>query len=123
MKHSLDKKQKHTTICIYPLGVWVYSSMRKVFFMNKLFTGLLVVCTSIVLSGAAFACECGCNCGCDCGKNCNCKQECADDCTCGCKEGKTCECAKQGCECKTQNCGCSKKHVFKIFRKSKCECK
>lgn len=84
--------------------------------MNKLFTGLLVVCASIVLSGAAFACECGCNCGCDCGKNCNCKQECADDCTCGCKEGKTCE-------CKTQNFSCSKKHVFKIFRESKCECK
>lgn len=80
--------------------------------MNKLFTGLLVLCASVVLSGAVFACDCGCNCT----KDCQCKQECASDCTCGCQEGKTCECQKQ-------TCNCGKKRVFKFFRKSKCECK
>ena len=91
--------------------------------MNKLFTGLLVLCASVILSGTVFACDCGCNCGCDCGNNCKCKQECSNDCTCGCQENKACECQNKICDCKKQNCNANKKRVFKFFRKSNCECK
>lgn len=115
---------KNKNVLLYTRTPWGYSiEKRKAVYMNKLLTSLLVLSASVVLSGAVFACDCGCNCGCDCGENCKCKQECSSDCTCGCKEGKSCECAKQGCECKKETCGCNKKHVFKIFRKSKCECK
>ena len=102
--------------CLFSLKI---QKQGKVVLMNKLFTGLLVLCASVVLSGAVFACDCGCNCA----KDCQCKQECASDCTCGCQEGKTCECQKQGCECQKQTCNCCKTKVFKFFRKSKCECK
>ena len=82
--------------------------------MKKLLSSLLVFGAFIALTSSAFACNCGDNC--KCANDCKCNQKCTQDCNCGCKEGKTCDCQKQ-------NCNCAQTHKFRLFKKSKCECK
>lgn len=86
--------------------------------MKKLLISLLILGTTIALSGSAFACDIQCSCG----DNCKCKQECSKDCTCGCQKDETCNCDSPKCNCEKQNCNCGKKHFFRFFKKSKCNC-